>query len=55
MLTSVGVIFEAIYELKLDWMKISPLRTASFGGWVSENWLAFGRILHWAFSTSNDM
>ena len=48
-------IFEALYELKLEWMKILPLRTSSFGGWVSENWLAFGRILCWAFSTINDM
>ena len=54
-LHSLGDIFEGIYELKLEWMKILPLRTALFGGWVSENWLAFGRILRWAFSTINDM
>ena len=37
-------IFDAIYELKLEWAKLIPIRT-SFGGWVSDNWLPFGRIL----------
>ena len=47
-------IFQSIYKLKLEWIKILPINT-SFGGWVSENWLAFGRILRWAFSTIDDM
>lgn len=27
----------------------------SFGGWVSDNWLEFGRILRWAFLVIDDM
>ena len=54
MIKSFHDIFQSIYELKLEWIKILPINT-SFGGWTSEYWLAFGRILRWAFSTIDDM
>lgn len=43
-------IFEYIFELKLEWCKILPIGSGTFGGWVSENWMGFGRVMKWALS-----
>ena len=40
-----------ISDMKLDWLKLLP----DFGGWVSENWLAYGRILRWVYSSLDDI
>jgi len=36
-------------ELKLDWLKIEDFREGKFGGWVSENFVGFSRIILWFF------
>ena len=48
-------IFEYIFELKLEWCKILPIGSCTFGGWVSENWMGFGRVMKWALSTILNM
>ena len=48
-------IFEYIFELKLEWCKILPIGSGTFGGWVSENWMGFGRVMKWALSGISNM
>lgn len=41
-----------IYNMKLEWCKILPLcPNMSFGGFVSENWAAVGRLFCWMYQT----
>lgn len=43
-------------ELHLDWLKCEEFRdTGKFGGWVSENFLGFSRILKWFFQNIPDL
>ena len=42
-----------IYNMKLEWCKILPLcPNLTFGGFVSENWAAVGRLVCWMYQTS---
>jgi len=42
--------------LHLDWLKCEEYRsTDKFGGWVSENFLGFSRILKWFFQNIKDL
>ena len=43
-------IFEYIFELKLEWCKILPIGSCTFGGWVSENYLAMTQLNKWFYS-----
>ena len=36
-------------EVRLDWLPVMEYRAGGFGGWVSENYLAFSRIMTWFF------
>lgn len=36
-------------QVKLDWLRIEDFREGKFGAWVSENFVAFSRILLWFF------
>ena len=41
-----------IFNMKLEWCKILPLcPNMSFGGFVSENWAAVGRLFCWMYQT----
>ena len=42
---------EDVLKLKLTWCKVQPYKGDELGGWVSENYLAFARILPWAMSS----
>ena len=41
---------ESIADLKLKWCKTVPYRQGTFGGWVSENYVAAGKIIKWFYS-----
>jgi hypothetical protein len=51
MLENMNVQFDIISDMKLDWCKVFPVDTSKFGSWVSENWISFGRIMKWIYST----
>ena len=38
-----------IRQLGLSWMKMEPYKGKKLGGWVSENYLAFCRVLPWIY------
>ena len=42
-------------ELCLDWLNLQDFREGKFGGWVSENYLAFSRITKWFFQEIGDL
>lgn len=35
--------------VRLDWLPVLDYRNGGFGGWVSENYLAFSRVMIWFF------
>ena len=42
----------SIYNMKLEWCKIIPLcPNMTFGGYVSENWAAVGRLICWFYQS----
>ena len=41
---------EDIAALKLMWCKAVPHKQGSFGGWVSENYVALGKLIKWFYS-----
>ena len=45
----------AIMELHLSWCKIQPYAGDKLGGWVSENYMGFARIIPWAYAGLNDL
>ena len=46
-----STLIDIIDEMKLDWLKILPLGPSnSFGGYVSENWMAVCRLIRWMYS-----
>jgi hypothetical protein len=50
--SAVGIL-ENIQVLKLPWCKLLPFSNARFGGWVSENYIGFCRIMPWFYSLLN--
>lgn len=36
-------------DLKLDWLKVLSYGTGNYGGWVSENCLAYARLMPWFY------
>lgn len=36
-------------DLHIDWLRIEDFRDGKFGGWVSENFVAFSRVMLWFF------
>ena len=50
---SVSGMLEAVQSLGLQWCKALPYTMGNFGGWVSENYLAFARLLPWFYSSVN--
>jgi hypothetical protein len=42
-------IMDEIHELRVDWCKAMPLTNGKFGAWVSEQYLAFSKVLVWWF------
>lgn len=36
-------------DLKLDWLPLMEFREGKFGGWISENYVAFARVTRWFF------
>ena len=42
-------------EQMLEWLKVLAYRDGKLGGWVSENLLAFSRILNWFFQQITDL
>ena len=43
-------ILESVAKLHLDWCIAIPLSGMTFGGWVSENYIALARLFCWFFS-----
>ncbi len=39
-----------VARLNLAWCKVLPYSRGQFGGWVSENYLGFARLIRWFFS-----
>ena len=39
------ILLVKLSDMELEWNKILPY----FVGWVSENWLVFGRVLMWVY------
>jgi hypothetical protein len=42
---------ESIQKLGLSWCKCIAYKSGNFGGWVSENYLAIGRLLPWFYGS----
>jgi hypothetical protein len=42
---------EYIQKLGLSWCKCIAYKSGNFGGWVSENYLAIGRLLPWFYGS----
>lgn len=40
-----------LQKLRLSWCKIEPYRGEKLGGWVSENFMALGRVAPWLYSS----
>lgn len=47
--TTNGPLLERFRELSLDWLRIQPFTGQKLGGWVSENYLAFSRVMLWFY------
>ena len=43
-------ILEPIQALRVEWCKVLPFSNTKFGGWVSENYLGFSRLMLWFYS-----
>ena len=46
-------VLEGVQCLNLSWCKVLPYSGGKLGGWVSENYLAFARLLKWFYSQLN--
>jgi hypothetical protein len=42
-------VMEEIQQLRIAWCKAMPMTNGKFGAWVSEQYLAFGKVLIWWF------
>ena len=52
LMKSFASMIPSIYNMKLEWCKIIPLcPNMTFGGYVSENWAAVGRLICWLYQT----
>lgn len=36
-------------DVRIDWLRVEDFRDGKFGGWVSENFVAFSRVFLWFF------
>lgn len=43
-------VLEAVQKLQLPWCKLLPFSNGKFGGWVSENYMGFCRLMPWFYS-----
>jgi hypothetical protein len=43
-------LFESVSKYKLSWCKCIPYKRGTLGGWVSENFIAAGRLMIWFYS-----
>jgi hypothetical protein len=43
-------LFESVSKYKLSWCKFIPYKRGTLGGWVSENFIAADRLMHWFYS-----
>ena len=43
-------ILEPIQIIRLEWCKVLSYSNTKFGGWVSENYLGFSRLMLWFYS-----
>jgi hypothetical protein len=48
-------ILEEIQNLRISWCKAFPLGNGAFGAWVSEQWVAFGKVIIWWFGILDDV
>ena len=52
LMKSFNPMLQYIYHMKLEWCKILPLcPNLTFGGYVSENWVAVCRLICWMYQT----
>lgn len=52
--TTNGPLLERFKDLSLDWLRIQPFTGSKLGGWVSENYLAFSRVMLWFYQNIED-
>ena len=48
-------VLEQVQALNLSWCKAAPYTGEKLGGWVSENYLALGRLIKWFYSTLDEL
>lgn len=46
---------ESINALGLHWARLQGYRKGTFGGWISENYLDFARVMLWFFDDMTDL
>ena len=46
---------EAVKALHLSWLPVEPYTSAKLGGWVSENYFGYARIMTWTMSSVRGM
>jgi hypothetical protein len=46
-------VLESIKQFNLEWCKLQPYGEGTGGAWVSENYLAFARVMPWFYSMLN--
>ncbi len=46
---------EVFKLFRIDWLKILEYKGAGFGGWKSENWLGFSRIMPWFYQNISEV
>jgi len=44
-----------LLEMSLDWVSLQAYRGDKFGGWVSENYLGFSRIMNWFYQNIDQL
>lgn len=46
---------ERLHDLKLEWLPYQEFKDGSYTGWVSENYLAFSRLMKWFFQEIREL
>jgi hypothetical protein len=48
-------VFDNIQQLQLTWCRITPYKNGSFGGWISENYVAATRVMAWFYGSIGEI
>lgn len=50
-----AVILNDVSSLNIYWLRVQPIRSGTFGGWVSENYLAYGRLVKYLTAVTENV